>query len=112
MLANKDPRSAPCGSDSSIFAIFSASFLVSGDGILLLLVRQQVDVVHYADDRRIDSSPRPARSGGRGRPAFLGNDHNVAFTGIDGIEGDARIVHILAIGRDLAAEHRACALVT
>ncbi len=30
---------------------------------------------------------------------------SVAFAGVDGIEGEAGVIHVFAFGRDLAAEH-------
>src|SRR5438034_10764415 len=112
MLANKEARSAPWVSDSSIFAIFSASFLVSGTAILLTLVGQQIDIIHDTDDRRIYRRAGLACGGGRCGPAFLGNNYDVAFAGVDGIEGNARVFHVDALGCDLAAKHRPRALVT
>src|SRR5262245_20691909 len=63
--------------------------------------------VDDADDRAVNRRACFTRRGGRSRPAFLNDYHNIALACVDGIEREHRSAARLAVGIDRLNEHYA-----
>src|SRR5205814_1987708 len=71
------------------------------------LVFEQVNAVNDSDNGRVNGRALLARRCGRGAPALLHDEHDVAYSGVHRVERDQGRAPLLARGRDRLAEHHA-----